>query len=294
MSLSSRPWYQMPAGIQPQPLTARRPARPWNQVIPALPVETLRRREALLGTTSDLPAKSGRQLPSIQNGERSVSLPSTQALLPRSFVEKATFAARRLSPTKFLEGLSRLSPPRSRHASPNRSPQRAGPSSRNIQAHNVLAQEVAGYLADGSTTVTKPIFTRKTHLRVLLKKLEDSFPKYDDDGQPKAAATLCGGTGAKAVRNTVVANFVQVSKLLAKYDADGSGDIDKKEFVALILSLLGGQTHMSSIGKDDLEAFFDEFDADKSGTISQREFKAQIRAEARPKPLVRIWTDEMK
>jgi len=131
----------------------------------------------------------------------------------------------------------------------------------------------------GGATGQPPSPRKRAGLKTLLAQLEESFPKYDEKAQGKHKS-LTGGGGAKAVRKAVMSNFVQVSKLMAKYDSDGSGDIDKAEFVALITALLGNSEHSTA----DYESFFDEFDDDKSGSISQREFKAQMKGDAKPKP----------
>ena len=66
----------------------------------------------------------------------------------------------------------------------------------------------------------------------------------------------------------------RVMDFLRMWDADGSGEIEKKEFVAALHGL------GLSAPKDELFLLFDTFDADGGGSISYKELHRQLRAGA--------------
>lgn len=151
-----------------------------------------------------------------------------------------------------------------------------------------MAQKVAAFL-DGKRGGSLPSIrsrpaTQQSRidkpLNALLARQEGSLEQQD---VPKPSRS--DPRAVQRLREDCTSRQIQLSHAWTKWDRDGSGSIDKSEFVLFIRSFFGKLAYQ----KDDIGAFFDELNAGRNTrAVTLRQFKIQLvgrAADSRPKSM---------
>ena len=153
------------------------------------------------------------------------------------------------------------------------------------QKAGLIARRLAGEsMADLRTSSLKP--ARRKSLADTLDEMMDAADSAASPGMSRRASKtgkakvrtksglihLTVDDLRKQLRKTDV--FDRVSDMFRKFDLDGSGEIDKKEFMQVVMGSIEGCDPKS------VEELFEEFDYDRSGNVSYIEMKETMRLAA--------------